>query len=237
MEVLCSWDLVTEASGMCHYQVTLLEGASHESATRELTINYGDRSNEEFFFLYGFVPNMNPNDVLRIHLRENTVRAEHRVFRHQSPSPSLVLPGGDALRAAQENVDTVPVGELTSLIPKEVWDRLIMISEGRQKQSRLSIESNDETSGSVETEPRDPIDKLVQVLEEYEEILEGVLGTGPLEKDIEILENFVYGKEPQWLWNVCVYRSTQKKLNREWLKVASKIKERLQTTSPAADER
>jgi len=66
-----------------------------------VAINYGDKSNEELLFLYGFVEENNPHDVLMVPCPlpppsewDATLQARVELLRRRGLAPQLFLPAG-----------------------------------------------------------------------------------------------------------------------------------------------
>ena len=172
----------------------------------ELTISYGDRSNEEFLFLYGFVLDVNPYDQLRIPL-EN--------WEARQVLPSIILPGRDAVNSIKLKSKEKPsAAQVEAWISSEAWVVLEML-----------VPSSDERTLGSTVPLLDKVSRLKQLLEWHHDSLEGSAGTGPLESDIESL------KKPHSNQANIVYRSIQKRLTRQWLEIVTRIEAKLRETS------
>ena len=60
----CRWDLVPKIGG----QLVMVVSAVRDIVRgEEVTLSYGERSNDDFFVHYGFVPPRNPHDTVQLH--------------------------------------------------------------------------------------------------------------------------------------------------------------------------
>eukprot|EP00873_Tetraselmis_striata_P037760 jgi/Tetstr1/458024/TSEL_044533.t1 len=91
-------------------------------AGTEIAISYGDKSNEELLFAYGFTEEGNPHDRLMVHCPvppqdtwDETMRSRMLLLMSRSLSPQLFLP-------------LLPPGRALLQLPDEAWDTL----EGRR---------------------------------------------------------------------------------------------------------
>lgn len=224
---MISQELV-EDKNQCVYQLRMVKGKSGIRQGTELTISYGDHSNEELLFLYGFVTTVNPNDTLRIHFAAANVDVQRRIHHQLQGRNFLTLPGADCILAVEKQLRHIQSEEeLMKIVPSTVW-RVLDLFLHLTKLPAGQIKDVDEAEFVNHAASRDLVYTLRVLLEKYKAELEGPIGTGTLEKDIEILQKFVNGRDPQWLWNVCVYRSMHKTLTRKWLKIVKTMEEKLQ---------
>ena len=198
----CSWQ-VAWREDKCFYDIKMLNQGQRLRKRTELTISYGDRSNEEFLFLYGFVLDVNPYDQLRIPLE---------IWEERQIPPFIILPGRDIVSSIKLKPKQRPSAEqLTAWIPSDVWEVL----------ETLVANSDVRTMGT--TIPLlDKVSMLKRVLERHRDRLEGSSGTGTLERDIETL------KKPHSNQANIVYRSVQKRLTRQWLEIVTRIEAKFQ---------
>lgn len=97
----------------------------------EVTINYGDKSNEELLFLYGFALEDNPAEVLTMMCPlpppaewDNQLHARLALLAHRGLRPQLHLPAADLARLAKAGGKGSAGGVLASDLPEDVLGTL-----------------------------------------------------------------------------------------------------------------
>ncbi|CAD7704284.1 unnamed protein product [Ostreobium quekettii] len=217
----------------------------------QLNISYGDRSNEELLFQYGFSLELNPNDALMIScpLEEPTPHSPSleprlRLLRSYGLKPQFFLPNGEALHLAKSKATELAdlrakgrlAGSLRGVFPDRMWKVLeVFVMEPEEVASRLG-ESSPGSQGMGRSIPKKggnlrdlglemaAATTLVRLLEMKMVEMEGPEGTGRLEDDIKIIEEANSGASTmsQSKWSCLVYRAQQKHLVREWLDVSGR---------------
>jgi len=191
-------------------------------AGTEIAISYGDKSNEELLFAYGFTEEGNPHDRLMVHCPvppqdtwDETMRSRMLLLMSRSLSPQLFLP-------------LLPPGRAPLQLPDEAWDTLeVFVLSKRELAAAIESlddgDSDGDGGGRVARRggaPAEPgrrmavLSTLVRLLEMRVEALEGEEGTGPLEADLQALAD---GAVAPKLRHALVYRAAQKRMAREYL--------------------
>lgn len=225
----------------------VLEG--HDSSEhRELSIKYGEKSNEELLFSHGFTLDMNSSArlMLNCHLINEDgdtgvrdKRLELLVLRELKPQ--FFLEGGQQIaRALQhaigiskkvQEVKSVHKITLMGLFPAELWNILDVIAvNGKELDEKLLSSSANGRQASLSSQVPSTVESvglhmakvavLIKLLEQRMDSLEGEEGTGSLEDDIELMQKVADGATKSWKWYCLVYRAEQKKLTRDWLLVS-----------------
>lgn len=210
---------------------------------QEVYISYGDKSNEELLFSYGFSVDGNKTEHLMINFPilefaddRRTLENRLKLLAVNGLKPQFSLPGGSQLQTAKEaamnsgkNVNKMASGcrELQFLFPSEVWRVLeafvLQPHEVEEEMKNLLSSSEEEQNASLMDTSSDiglhmsKVSTLIFLLKRKLNELEGSNGTGSLESDIEMLEAIRKGKESTSQWSTLVYRAEQKHLTREWL--------------------
>lgn len=196
---------------------------------QEITISYGDKSNEQLLMAYGFTQTDNLNDFLMIGCpiagpegQDEILQARLEVLRARGLTPQLFLPA--------KKLDVRPTHskhDRSLFLPDDVLQTLeVFVMERKQLLAELTAAAEQETAVNTLT----PVEKsgermavlttLVGLLMKTHDELEGDEGTGSLEDDMKILE------EAEWDDHdsisdrqlACViYRSSQKRIAREYL--------------------
>ncbi|KAK9863477.1 hypothetical protein WJX84_001825 [Apatococcus fuscideae] len=194
----------------------------------EVTIDYGDKSNEELLLLYGFCTDTrNMNDQLMIPLLDTgsmpddpTMEARLMLLEQHGCKPQLFLPF-----QLMENIHRPPAESRhlgsSCYIPRTAFDTLQIWCMSRQQ---LAEELSRKTPAKL-PEPdaaskADLLDLLVHLLAKTVERLEGPQGTESLEADLGLLNRAE--ELPQRMLHSIIYRAGQKKLARHFLQQAER---------------
>lgn len=225
----CTWRMYAKSTAS---QIQLERISSGWNLNQELTLSYGDKSNEELLFGYGFVLDYNPHEKLTmvIPFAQTGQTQERRVqlLNQLSLSPVITLPKRtleEANKLMKEN-ETFPI---LMLIPEETWSLIAL-----QDLSEEVVKTMDFNQLQAVIEAATNTEKWITRCIAFKTFLESILedsegrnGTGMLEQDIQLLEKLNDNSAQNWLRNCVIYRSVQKKMLRDWIKVLKFVIERL----------
>lgn len=213
----------------------------------ELYICYGDKSNEELLFSYGFTLDTNRMEHLMINFPVLELADDQKILENRLKllavsglKPQFSLPGGLQLQTAKEaaikfgkdiNKMASSNGGLQHMFPLEVWRVLeAFVLEPQELEEELkkllSLEEKQQIVLSVLGNVSDiglhmaKVTTLILLLSRKLNELEGSDGTGSLESDIRTMEAISKGGESTCQWSSLVYRAEQKCLTREWLYIS-----------------
>ena len=130
----CRWDLVPKIGG--EYQM-VVSAVRDIVKGEEVTLSYGERSNDDFFIHYGFVPPRNVHDTVRLHedlvsAMEWTIERIHEMGT-AAPDEGLVKLY-ETLRTEHENDGKVDTGHMEfadSERTSKLKNRISLQSNGR----------------------------------------------------------------------------------------------------------
>ncbi|KAK9842165.1 hypothetical protein WJX84_012041 [Apatococcus fuscideae] len=200
----------------------------------EVSIDYGDKSNEELLLLYGFCTHTrNVNDQLMIPLLDTAIppddpmtQARMMLLERHDCKAQLFLPF--ALLHSSESrhlagAHGIPEAAFKSL---QIW-----ATSPQQLARELSKEPPGKLDEADAPLTADILDLLVHLLSSTVERLEGPAGTGSLDADIRLLNS--QAELPVRLQHSIIYRAGQKKLARAFLQQFQQAaKAALQQASP-----
>ncbi|KAK9806362.1 hypothetical protein WJX72_011435 [[Myrmecia] bisecta] len=194
---------------------------------QEVTIDYGDKSNEELFLLHGFTLDYNPHDVLMVRCPlppsdqwDRTLQARVELLQEKGLTPQLFLPtsaieqtgGSNELHLSEGAWQTL---EAFVMEPQHLAAELQQADGPVTRAARSEVEESGLRMAALTT--------LVRLLEVKAVEMEGEGGTGLLEDDIQLLETIDNDKDnvvPASTRSCIVYRARQKHLAREYLRRA-----------------
>jgi len=227
--------------GEGHVLELVSESRRAPAAGEEITISYGEKSNEELLFHYGFTVPNNPHDMLMIHC---PIPPEHEWDEVMRSRMLLLMSRGLStqffLLAAGDQQSTISYkgskqGGKPSSSPlrlsEEVWGTLeVFVMDKRLVVPSLEAtglpdgSQPDEHTRQEIGEPKHSgmrmaiLSTLVKLLEYKAEAMEGEDGTGPLEEDFKILQAAeAAGQTTGRLLDAVRYRASQKQLARTYL--------------------
>ncbi|CAK0754341.1 hypothetical protein CVIRNUC_002290 [Coccomyxa viridis] len=240
----CRWTLWgnRKASGM-HDSISLVTtDTPHLSTDNELQITYGDKSNEELLFLYGFALPDNKDDVLMVTCPlppaeqwDDVIRARMLFLLGKGLSPQLFLPAsrlpdGTGHQGSRDHIDAWLPNSVQDVLKAMLMDPAELAGKMQSSASTdMSGKRADELSSSTGQEIEDSGMKLAmltcvtRLLEAKCEELEEEGATGRLERDQQLLEAAHQSEGeglPARLHNTILYRMGQKRLAREYLQLA-----------------
>lgn len=236
----CRWELQGD-------QVVLVAPRRWQPAPgTELAITYGDKSNEELLFHYGFVEDANPHDVLMVAcplppMEEwgEEMHARAALLAAQDLTPQLFLP-----RPQPSHRDLPP--EAFATLAALVMDPPQLAAALR----RAEAQHSEETFSAIKTAAGPTADaggqpaaaseagggqqeaaaaaglrmavltSAARLLEAKVAEMEGPDGTGPLEQDVAHLSQM---RLPSSVRACLVYRAGQKRIARDWLAIANRL--------------
>mmetsp|Transcript_2401 Transcript_2401/g.5670 ORF Transcript_2401/g.5670 Transcript_2401/m.5670 type:complete len:610 (+) Transcript_2401:122-1951(+) len=213
----------------------IAEGRRFPARGEEVTISYGDQSNEELLFHYGFTVKDNPNDMLMMHLPlppqeewDEVMQGRMLLLMSQGLTPQFFLPAtpeppNDGRKASW------PAEPLR--LPDEVWttlDTLVMdrsrLAKSLEGAGLMDTERSPAGPPPQKGEPGDPghrmaiLSTLIRMLEYKVMAMEGEEGTGSLENDVLLLKEIEGGKHSEaWFVDCLRYRMGQKQIARDYL--------------------
>ena len=202
-----------------------------------MTISYGDKSDEELLYLYGFALGRNPSNTLLVRAHGDLLHGkpeenERRLalLAAKGLRPMALLPAPEASPAPLP-AELVRVAECLALPDAEVQRQLDLLEahqggDGRggsgsgRDVAALGLELGD--AAYWELFRRRPLSEQMAVLAAAVSMLAGTVsgmeddkeGTGALERDVDLL---VKGGLPPRVAGCVVYRAAQKRVAREWL--------------------
>lgn len=89
------WDCVSKIGGQ---QMMIISAVRDIAAGEEVTLSYGERSNDDFFLYYGFIPPRNPHDNVILHENiEDALEWNLQSLRNDNISEELLLRGQNAV--------------------------------------------------------------------------------------------------------------------------------------------
>ncbi|KAA6422499.1 MAG: hypothetical protein FRX49_07674 [Trebouxia sp. A1-2] len=196
---------------------------------QEITIDYGDKSNEQLLLNYGFAQPNNMNDVLTIMCpvsppedRDDILTARLNLLLSRGLMPRLFLPAklldGRPTRTGKDRSLRLPeeveeILKIFVMVPKQLRAEVVSELDPEPAQNTLdAVEESGERMAVLTT--------LVGLLELKHLQLEGESGTGSLEADMKLIEaeaNKEGDRIPDAKWACLVYRSSQKRIAREYL--------------------
>eukprot|EP00887_Chlorella_sp_A99_P000944 scaffold5.g944.t1 len=213
-------------------------------AGQELTINYGDKSNEELLFLYGFAEQDNPHEVLTVVLPlpqevDETLQARLQVLQQRGHRPQIFLPAVDLAALASGGAKQQQRGggaAARSLpLPEGVAGTLeVFVMDRRQLAAELegaaaAAGAAGAQGAAVPAHEEEPglrlavLTTLVRLLELKVAGQEGEeKGTGTLEDDEALLAR-AGDALPLNQRHALVYRIGQKRLARSYLAHSSRL--------------
>ncbi|CAL8466595.1 g6131 [Coccomyxa elongata] len=206
----------------------------------EVSISYGDKSNEELLLLYGFTVDDNPHDMLMLRCPllpmaewNEVLKARVALLQRRGLSPQLFLHaagirGAQGIKGERGNA----ADRLQQLMPEAAWGTLeVLVMEPRQLAQEL--EAGAGPTSQQPSPPSTPVEAaglrlavmttLVRLLEVKLAELEGEGGTGSLENDVQLLEGPLSrpgGQAHRRLRDCVVYRAGQKRIVRGYLQIA-----------------
>ncbi|KAL4859907.1 Mannan endo-1 [Chlorella vulgaris] len=203
---------------------------------QEVTIDYGDKSNEQLLFLYGFAELDNPAEVLTLIFPlpppgewDETLAARVELLQRRGLRPQLHLSAADL--AASCATGSTKDGNASSPLPEGVMETLeVFVLSPQQLQQELqgaspgvadgASSSSSSSEGLGSSSGRVPgmavLTTLLRLLELKVAEMEGVEdGTGPLEQDEELLKAASLLSRNQR--HALIYRIGQKRLARAFL--------------------
>ncbi|KAL0023620.1 hypothetical protein WJX77_008160 [Trebouxia sp. C0004] len=199
------------------------------SPGQEITIDYGDKSNEQLLLNYGFAQPNNMDDVLTIMCpvsppedRDDVLTARLNLLLSRGLMPRLFLPAklldGRPTRTGKDRSLRLPeeveeILKIFVMVPKQLSAEVVSELEPEPAQNTLdAVEESGERMAVLTT--------LVGLLELKHLQLEGESGTGSLEADMKLIEaeaNHEGKRTPDARWACLIYRSSQKRIAREYL--------------------
>lgn len=217
----CTWKMSTKSTAS---PIRLERISSDWSLNQELTLSYGDKSNEELLFGYGFVLDHNPHEKLTMIIPfAQTGKTQNRkleLLNQWSLSPVITL-HKRTLEEANKLMEENKSFPILMLISEETWSLIAL-----QNMSEESVKTMDFNQLQAAIEDTKSTEKWKTRCIAFKALLESILedsegrnGTGTLEQDIQLLEKLNDNSVPDWLRNCVIYRSVQKKMLRDWIKV------------------
>eukprot|EP00210_Caulerpa_lentillifera_P000599 g580.t1 len=206
------------------------------SLDQELTLTYGDKSNEELLYGYGFTLDFNPLEQLTLlipfAMKANDERQKMQLLRQLNISPRITLTKV-ALQEAMRMTERNKLDSILTLIPEQTWSLFEL-----QNLSAEELETIDAAQFQASMEFPSTNEWLARVnafkvfLEAIQADLESNNGTGTLEEDILLLEKLNETRNTcDWKRHCIIYRSVQKKMTRDWIKILSLLVNYLTKTS------
>lgn len=203
----------------------------------EITISYGDKSNEQLLMSYGFTQTSNINDVLMVKCpiappedRDEVLNARLELLQSRGLKPQLFLP------ATLIDVRPTRTGKDRHLrLPQDVEETLkILVMMPKQLAAELASEESvvpaQNTLDEVEEsgERMAVLTTLVGLLQlKHTQMEDNEDGTGSLESDIQLMDadNDNEGDSTSDAKRACLrYRSSQKRIAREyWIRAREEL--------------
>ncbi|MEW5303031.1 MAG: hypothetical protein WDW36_005763 [Sanguina aurantia] len=177
-----------EAGGPRESQVLLrLHQGASLSASKELTISYGSKSNEELLLLYGFATQDNPHDALMMvcplppkNQWDNVMFARVELLQAYGLTPQFFLQHPDAVRAAAQRGGSSPASASTSqggalVLPPGVLDTLeVFVLNYKELSQRMRLLRQQENRPDVSTgeDPGTVLPVSVSTLPQHSPVLD-----------------------------------------------------------------
>lgn len=190
--------------------------SSNFNEMKELNVNYGNKSNEELLFSYGFVIDHNPHEKLMLNFPlpdnpanlTNLEKLRYLFLAKQNLLPQFFLPRdlllANELKLLRLSANLNTFKNLFSDEIRKICLAHILTEEELKSSEFINLDKEKEIMIVF-------INLLKEKLKEMEN------GTGSLEEDYEKLMKI---KNKTQLRSCLIYRSVQKELARDWLEVA-----------------
>jgi hypothetical protein len=205
---------------------------------QEITMDYGQKSNEELLFLYGFVEDSNPNDSLMVACPlpqpndwDETLQMKIQLLQVRGLLPQIFLPAQFLLDRNEgmqhEEKPKLHVAAVKEMdLPRGVMETLeVFVMEKKDIAAELSkAQAGIMTSGAVASDSSDVersglrlavLTTIVRLLELKLSELES--GTGPMEADLKLLLSETVTNLDHKRRCALLYRTSQKRLARDYL--------------------
>lgn len=190
----------------------------------EITVSYGDKSDEELLFMHGFALGRNPHNRLMVQmdptalaLREASLAARCELMALEGGVPFLQLPSPECVEPPFP-ARALRCAEILTLAPAELEAELAAARSGRPGVHRGPTEDAvkwAEFKRRPLAEQMALLSVLRGLLEQTVEAMEDAAkGTGALEHDVQLLQR---GGLPARVLPCVLYRAGLKRMAREWL--------------------